>query len=60
MNKKEELKKQLVLARGEIRDIKSDLAKVDQDLSKEVSDGWTEVWLKKVKDLRAAFKRFQE
>ncbi|MBA7645448.1 hypothetical protein ES703_53206 [subsurface metagenome] len=60
MNKKEELRKQLVLVRGEIRDVKSGLAKRDQDLSNEVSDGWTEVWLKKVKDLRAAFKKFQE
>ncbi|HDY72869.1 MAG TPA: hypothetical protein ENH90_01800 [bacterium] len=60
MSKKEELKKQLVLARVEIRDVKSGLAKRDQDLSNEVSDGWTEVWLKKVKDLRAALKRFQE
>jgi hypothetical protein len=60
MNKKEELRTQLTLVRGEIRDVKSGLAKRDQDLSKEVSDGWTEVWLRKIKDLRAAFKKFQE
>ena len=49
MTKNEELKKELDLAREEILNIKRDLAKVDRDLSKEVSDGWVEVWLKKVK-----------
>lgn len=60
MGKKEELKTQLVFAREEIRDVKSDLAKRDQDLSRSVNNAWAGVWLEKVKDLRAALKRFQE
>jgi len=59
MSKKEELKKQLGLARGEIRKVKSDLAKLDQDLSKEVSNGWVEAWLETVKKLRKSFAKFR-
>ena len=61
MNKKEELKKQLGLARREVCDVKSDLAKLDQNLNKKVSENrdWIEAWSETVKGLRKSFAKFR-
>jgi len=62
VSKNEELGKELIFAWKEARDIKGTLTKLNQESSAEPkpTEAWAELWLNKVRDLRAAFKRFRE